>query len=168
MATPATSNSKLNKDAFIEGVDHILAKWTALALAVENEWGGSDTEDKRENMVDEVVEFFNNAAAKRQRPEPTDLEAILLDIMTEDFNISLEDGSEKEVAARLTAIFIECINGNHSTVNKLAEEREAREARDTNANAVKRSQAAARPDADGSESSSEDDDSDSDDAMDED
>ncbi|KAJ1734079.1 rRNA accumulation- protein [Coemansia biformis] len=116
-----------NKEAFIEGVDHILSKWTALELAVHNEWGGPDAREKREDVVDEIVEYFDKLASKRQTPEPTDLQELLLDIMAADFEVTLEDGSESEVAKLLCTIFAECKTGNFATVDRLADEREARE-----------------------------------------
>ncbi|KAJ2843004.1 rRNA accumulation- protein [Coemansia erecta] len=152
-----------NKEAFIEGVDHILAKWTALSLAVANSWGGPESEEKRDNMVDEIVEYFDGTASKKQAPEPSDLEELLLDIMDEDFTISLEDGSEKEVSKKLITIYSECRIGNFATVDRLAEERDAREARGGANSSVQMSQAGGNAAATGSEdefSGSEDDEDD--------
>ncbi|KAJ1815468.1 rRNA accumulation- protein [Coemansia sp. RSA 2598] len=148
----SAGNAKMhpNKEAFIEGVDHILAKWTALSLAVANSWGGPDSEDKRDNMVDEIVEYFDGITSKKQAAEPTDLEELLLDIMDEDFTISLEDGSEKEVSKKLITIYNECRVGNFSTVDKLADERDALEARGGMSSAVQMSQAADNAAASGS------------------
>ncbi|KAI9504096.1 Pre-rRNA-processing protein TSR2-domain-containing protein [Coemansia spiralis] len=134
-----------NKEAFIEGVDHILAKWTALELAVQNGWGGRSTQKKRENMVDEVVEYFDRLVQKRQAVESTELEELLVDIMGEDFNVMLEDGSEKEVADRICQIFEECKQGNFATVDRLADERDAREAKGAGGSAASKSQAAQHP-----------------------
>ncbi|KAJ1815254.1 rRNA accumulation- protein [Coemansia sp. RSA 2671] len=131
-----------NKEAFIEGVDHILAKWTALGLAIEHSWGGHETEEKRDDMVDDIVEFFDNA---KQKPEPLDLQDLLLEIMNLDFHVELKDESEKEVAAVLCKLFAECRAGNFTTVDKLAAERDAREALGQGNAAVKMSQAAPRP-----------------------
>ncbi|KAJ2374396.1 rRNA accumulation- protein [Coemansia sp. RSA 2607] len=171
MSTSAKPKIHPNKEAFIEGVDHVLEKWTALSLAVTNMWGGEKTKEKRDNMVDEIVEHFDGIAAKKKTPEATDLEDMLLDIMDEDFNISLEDQSEKEVAKILITIYNECRTGNFSTVDKLADERDAREARGAENTAVQKSQAGGNIVAVGEDSDSEfsatDEESDSD-AMDED
>jgi pre-rRNA-processing protein TSR2 len=43
---------------FEEGVQLILSKWTALQLAVEQEWGGRQSRDKAEEMLDEVLDWF--------------------------------------------------------------------------------------------------------------
>ncbi|KAJ2899248.1 rRNA accumulation- protein [Coemansia aciculifera] len=170
----STSQQKLhpNKEAFIEGVDHVLARWTALGLAVEHSWGGRRTEEKREDMVDEIVNYFDDVVKKNKAPEPLDLQEMILDIVEEDFNISLEDESEREVAAVLCKLFAECKAGNFVTVDRLAAERDLREAQGLGNPAVKMSQAAPRPDgadmSDDSDSCSESDSEDSDADMEED
>ncbi|KAJ2449998.1 rRNA accumulation- protein [Coemansia sp. RSA 2424] len=145
MASTSRQQVHPNKEAFIEGVDHVLSKWTALGLAVEHSWGGQATEDKREDMVDEIVNYFDEVVKKNRAPEPLDLQQLLLDIVEEDFNISLEDESEQEVSAILCKLFAECKTGNFATVDKLAAERDLREAQGLGNAAVKMSQAAPRP-----------------------
>ncbi|KAJ2006722.1 rRNA accumulation- protein [Coemansia thaxteri] len=148
MAPASQQQIHPNKEAFIEGVDHILSRWTALELAVQGDWGDGNTKEKREDMVDEIVAFFDDAVRRKVKPEPLELEDILMAIMSDDFNISLEDDSEKEVAAILCVIFDECKVGNFATVDKLADERDAREAQGVGNQAVQSSQTVGRPDAD--------------------
>ncbi|KAI8326228.1 hypothetical protein GQ54DRAFT_249705, partial [Martensiomyces pterosporus] len=111
-----------NKEAFIEGVDHIFAKWTALELAVKNGWGGRNSQEKRDNMVDEIINYFDELVRKKQKPEPSDIEEVLSQIVDEDFNIVLEDNSAIEVARDICRIFAECIAGNFASVDKLRDE----------------------------------------------
>ncbi|KAJ2159814.1 rRNA accumulation- protein [Coemansia sp. RSA 552] len=118
-----------NQEAFIEGVDHILSRWTALELAVENGWGGQTTQAKRAGMVDEISRHFDELVRKRRAPEAGDLEELLLDIMDEDFSVTLDDGSEKAVAAHICQVFGQCRRGDHSEVDRLARERDARGSR---------------------------------------
>ncbi|KAJ1959490.1 rRNA accumulation- protein [Dipsacomyces acuminosporus] len=150
-----------NKEAFIEGVDHIFAKWTALELAVQNGWGGRNSQEKRDSMVDEVVNYFDELISKKKKPEPSDIEELLLDIMDEDFNIMLEDNSAIEVAKDLCKVFVECIKGNFATVDKLRDERDALEAQGRGASAAQSSQAAARSSAEGADASDSSDDGES-------
>lgn len=44
--------------AFEEGVGLVMAEWTALALAVENEWGGPYSRDKARELVGYVASWF--------------------------------------------------------------------------------------------------------------
>lgn len=48
----------IHRPKFEEGVQLLLTKWTALQLAVENQWGGRDSRDKAEDMYDEILEWF--------------------------------------------------------------------------------------------------------------
>lgn len=43
---------------FEEGVKLLLSKWTALHLAVENQWGGRNSAEKAEDAYDEILEWF--------------------------------------------------------------------------------------------------------------
>jgi hypothetical protein len=47
-----------HRGAFEEGVTILLSRWTALQLAVENQWGGRDSAEKAEDARDEILEWF--------------------------------------------------------------------------------------------------------------
>jgi pre-rRNA-processing protein TSR2 len=47
-----------NQAAFAEGLGYILKSWTAMKLAVEQEWGGHDSIEKRDWMAETLVEYF--------------------------------------------------------------------------------------------------------------
>lgn len=44
---------------FEEGVEIVLSKWTALCLAVDNQWGGSSSREKAEQIWEDVVYWFD-------------------------------------------------------------------------------------------------------------
>ena len=46
------------KKSFEEGCYLILMRWTALQLAIHNEWGGSESKAKAKALYDDVVEWF--------------------------------------------------------------------------------------------------------------
>ena len=50
-----------NKIAFEEGVTYIFKSWTALNLAVEQDWGGVDSAEKRDWMINVVVDYFGSS-----------------------------------------------------------------------------------------------------------
>ena len=50
--------SKGSRAQFEEGVELIFSKWTALQLAVDQEWGGRGSKTKAEDMLDEVIDWF--------------------------------------------------------------------------------------------------------------
>eukprot|EP00198_Chlamydomonas_reinhardtii_P013390 XP_001702727.1 predicted protein [Chlamydomonas reinhardtii] len=55
------------RPAFEEGVRLIFAKWTALALAVENQWGGGNSKEKAELLYQDCLDWFYK---KRDRRGP--------------------------------------------------------------------------------------------------
>lgn len=46
------------KPLFQEGVTLLFQRWTALQLAVQNEWGGSSSKEKAQALLEEVIEWF--------------------------------------------------------------------------------------------------------------
>lgn len=47
-----------NKVAFEQGLHYVLRSWTALNLAVEQDWGGVESADKRDWMNQVLVDYF--------------------------------------------------------------------------------------------------------------
>ena len=45
-------------EAFEEGTNSIFRQWTALELAVHNQWGGPESEEKASFLIKEVLELF--------------------------------------------------------------------------------------------------------------
>ncbi|KAI3983592.1 hypothetical protein MKX01_000604 [Papaver californicum] len=73
--SPPKVLTPLSLSAFSEGISLVLSLRTALQMAIQNEWGGRDSQPL---YID-------------------DLEEILSDTMTLSFNVELDDGSEKEL-----------------------------------------------------------------------
>lgn len=46
------------RPTFEEGCTFIFQRWTALNLAVENEWGGSDSRQKAQALFDDTLQWF--------------------------------------------------------------------------------------------------------------
>ncbi|KAI8969185.1 Pre-rRNA-processing protein TSR2-domain-containing protein [Mycotypha africana] len=107
-----------NKLAFEEGASYIFNNWTALKLAVEQEWGGVDSVEKKEWFIDTIVDYFGKRGKKLDIDE---VEDILYQIMTDEFNTTLEDDSPYLVAKHLIALFNQCIVGNYTEVERLRE-----------------------------------------------
>jgi pre-rRNA-processing protein TSR2 len=56
-AAPATITAE-GRAAFEEGARHLFQRWTALNLAVEQQWGGPDSAGKAAWLVGEAVQWF--------------------------------------------------------------------------------------------------------------
>ncbi|GLT59805.1 hypothetical protein SLA2020_326030 [Shorea laevis] len=100
---------------FQEGIGLHLSRWSALQMAVENEWGGRDSRRKADLLVSDVFSFFANSK------EPLyidDLENILEESLL-SLNTMAEDGSIEEVAEKLMVMHEECLEGNYQSIEKM-------------------------------------------------
>ncbi|KAI8978425.1 Pre-rRNA-processing protein TSR2-domain-containing protein [Pilobolus umbonatus] len=107
-----------NKAAFAEGARYIFNNWTALRLAVEQDWGGVESGEKKEWFLNVIIDYFGKHGKKLDIDE---IEDILNQIMTDEFQTTLEDDSPYMVAKHLILLFNQCINGNYSEVERLRE-----------------------------------------------
>lgn len=82
------------QSAFDHGIWYALSLWPALHVAVQNSWGGADSEEKRDWFAGAVSDLFNG----RQDTDAEDLEAFLLQIMQDEFDCNVEDETEVEIA----------------------------------------------------------------------
>ncbi|KAG0013983.1 hypothetical protein BGZ80_010736 [Entomortierella chlamydospora] len=114
MATPHP-----NQVAFREGVTYLFHSWMALKLAVDGEWGGQDSVEKRDWFIDTIVDYFGQHG---KNVDTFDLEDILLQIMNDEFSILLEDQSEQHIAKILERLFLECTHGKYDLVQTLKQD----------------------------------------------
>jgi len=47
-----------HRPQFEVGVQLVLSRWTALQLALDQQWGGTNTEEKAMNVYDELLDWF--------------------------------------------------------------------------------------------------------------
>uniref|UniRef100_A0A3B0MSR0 Pre-rRNA-processing protein TSR2, putative n=1 Tax=Theileria annulata TaxID=5874 RepID=A0A3B0MSR0_THEAN len=98
----------------------VLDCWTALNLAVENNWGGDDSELKKELLVRNVIEFCLESIEFMNKEIYSDqIEDIIVDKIDEYFNVTLEDGSEIEIASILVKLHLTCSNNDFTYANEL-------------------------------------------------
>ncbi|KAH7543195.1 hypothetical protein FEM48_Zijuj02G0158000 [Ziziphus jujuba var. spinosa] len=107
-----------SQSIFREGIGLVLSQWSALRMAVENEWGGRDSRSKAEQLGSDIFSWFT------QSKEPLyidDLENMLDEGIESAFNAILDDGSVEEVAEKLMIMHEECLDGNFSSIGSLRE-----------------------------------------------
>ncbi|GLJ26721.1 hypothetical protein SUGI_0520580 [Cryptomeria japonica] len=110
----ALSAEALSK--FEEGAGLVFSRWTALQMAVQNEWGGRSSAQKAHQFASDVVAWLAHSTLPRYID---DLEEMLDENMLLSFNTETEDGSLEEVAEQLMLLHEECLQGNYETINKL-------------------------------------------------
>ncbi|XP_058093798.1 uncharacterized protein LOC131239900 [Magnolia sinica] len=99
-----------------EGVWLVLSRWTALQMAVQNEWGGRDSRQKSDQLMSDIIAHFTDT---KDPYYIDDLEDILENAMLLSFNTEIEDGSIEEVAEQIMSMNEECLQGNYESVEQL-------------------------------------------------
>ena len=116
LTTKMSTSVHPNKVLFLEGAKIILTTWSALRISVDQEWGGHFSQEKASWLIDALVEHFD---VEGKKVEKEDLEDILLDVMAREFNVILEDESEREIASLLYNLYHECISGKTDLLDTL-------------------------------------------------
>ncbi|XP_068311994.1 uncharacterized protein [Pyrus communis] len=116
---------KLSAEAgsvFQEGIGLVLSRWSALQLAVENEWGGRDSRRKAEQLVADIFSWFNHSTEPLYIDDSEDMlnEAML------SLNTMTEDGSIEEVGEKLMIMLEECLYCNFKSIESLREANQRR------------------------------------------
>lgn len=98
--------------------------WDNLRTAVDNQWGGADSSDKRDWMVGSVVELFETG----NYVDSEDIEDRLLNIMEDEFGVVIEDDTAAAVADQIITVYQECAQENFTGVEALHQRYEQRQA----------------------------------------
>lgn len=95
---------------FARSVYILLELWPALRQAVQEQWGGEYSEEKREFLLSHLCDEYGNGGA-RTRPDLDDLTELIESYVMEEFDCELEDNSAVLIAGHIclvhTGIFIE-------------------------------------------------------------
>jgi pre-rRNA-processing protein TSR2 len=101
---------------FARGVIARLATWPALRIAVDGGWGGPESVAKRTWLASVIVDAFEEEDPK---PDVPYVELTLLQVMEDEFDAVLEDGSAETVAKDLVELWERVKTGNDSYVKDL-------------------------------------------------
>lgn len=96
MAAPAAP-----RELFKEGVGAVMQTWPVLQIAVDNGFGGVYGRQKADWMVDVVQQYFHDNADLDQ----CEVEDFLSELMDQEFDTVVDDGSLPQVSLRLVQMF---------------------------------------------------------------
>ncbi|KAL9118650.1 MAG: hypothetical protein Q9187_004802 [Circinaria calcarea] len=102
-----------------------LHAWPALSLAVQNSWGGPESSEKRDWFAGAISDLI--AAAPDADVEY--VEEFLLNVMNDEFDANLEDGSAEEVAAKIVGLRKLTLQGDFALVDEMQRSWEERQRR---------------------------------------
>ncbi|RAH42463.1 uncharacterized protein BO95DRAFT_446029 [Aspergillus brunneoviolaceus CBS 621.78] len=154
-ATPPAGTNYLDL-----GITLALHNWPALTLAVQSLWGGPTSADKRDWLCGAISEML----ATRPETDSYDLEDVLVQVMTDEFDVDVDDESAAAVADQIMEMKAQTERGEYAAIQHMWEVYQRKGGQNQAAAGIQRA-AAAGPD--GEEDSDEDeDDEDEDEAMD--
>ncbi|ETI19602.1 hypothetical protein G647_09436 [Cladophialophora carrionii CBS 160.54] len=104
-----------------------LWSWPALTLAIQNNWGGSAqvSKDKRDWLAGAVSELLTSTPP--QLADVGDLEEVLLQVMTDEFEVVVDDDSAEEVARGIWSGCAKLVDGDTSGLQALYEKWQERQ-----------------------------------------
>ncbi|KAJ6598446.1 Pre-rRNA-processing protein TSR2-domain-containing protein [Mycena vulgaris] len=112
---PPSSAPPPSSVLFARGVIARLATWDTLRLAVQEGWGGAGALQKRTWLASVIVDAFEETV-----PTPDDqyVEEILVQVLADEFDTDLEDGSAEPVAQDIVRMWDETRIGREDLVLK--------------------------------------------------
>ncbi|KAJ3482268.1 hypothetical protein NLI96_g7094 [Meripilus lineatus] len=117
----ATSSPPQTSILFARGVIARLATWPALRVAVDENWGGPDSDKKRTWLASVVVDAFEQ---EDPLPDGPYIELMLLQVLEDEFDVTLEDGSAEQIADDIVRLWEEVHVGKSTFVTQLEERAE--------------------------------------------
>lgn len=104
----------------------LLNTWPSLTLAVQSSWGGPNSSDKRDWLCGAISDIF----ATRPETDSYDVEDILIQVMNDEFDVAVDDGSAATVADQIMAAKAKIDGGDYEEVDRMwAEYKEKMERR---------------------------------------
>eukprot|EP00026_Physarum_polycephalum_P019389 Phypoly_transcript_21379.p1 GENE.Phypoly_transcript_21379~~Phypoly_transcript_21379.p1 ORF type:complete len:182 (+),score=33.63 Phypoly_transcript_21379:28-546(+) len=102
-------------DIFAEAARTVFSSWTALNLAIDNQWGGPASREKGLEMLNYTVRLFR----ENNKVYPDELEGYYEQYFSDNFNTEAGDDSPGQVADLLIEVHKECMLGNLDRVRQL-------------------------------------------------
>jgi len=97
---------------FYIGIQSLLKSWTALQLAVSHGFGGAHSNEKAQWFVGAIEQYFN----ENEELESYELEDMMAEVMSSEFDTLSEDGSTREVAREIWNMHRHWRRGEHDVI----------------------------------------------------
>ncbi|RYP81836.1 hypothetical protein DL770_005791 [Monosporascus sp. CRB-9-2] len=144
-SSQAGPSPETRQSNFEQGVALTLHLWPALTLAVQNNWGGPSSADKRDWFAGAIVDMFPSfvdvlkpqqqqteqqqqkkpATTAPEEPDIEDVEATLLQVMLDEFEVNVDDDSAFETAETIMRVRAQCAKDDFREVDDLRRRWEA-------------------------------------------
>lgn len=114
---------KKQQEQFELGSWYVISRWEILNTAVEEAWGGSDSGDKRDWLVGQIVDLFETT----NYVGLFEIQSRFLQVMNDEFDVVVEDDSELPIAMEVIDLYRDCQKGDFAKIKELQAEFEEKE-----------------------------------------
>lgn len=116
-ATPTVAQTQEQQSKLDLGITLALHNWPALTLAVQSSWGGPTSSDKRDWFCGAISDLLQD----RPETDAEDLEDVLIQVMNDEFDVVVDDGSAGAVAAQIMDMRAQVGRGEYGEIQAMWE-----------------------------------------------
>lgn len=99
------------------GITLALHNWPALTLAVQSNWGGPKSDDKRDWLCGAISEMLTD----RPETDAEDLEDVLIQVMNDEYDVVVDDESAAAVAVQIMDMKAQTGRGEFAGIQEMWE-----------------------------------------------
>lgn len=94
-----------------------IAHWSALSLAVANNWGGPNSSEKRDWLAGVISDLF----VSEPETDEQDVQEVLLQVLMDEFDVDIDDDSEEPIAIGILKSRRACERSDYAEINAMYE-----------------------------------------------
>ncbi|KAL6714306.1 rRNA accumulation-related protein [Lecanora helva] len=125
VALPPQLTTEKIQSKFDLSIALALSTWPALTLAIQNSWGGPESVEKRDWFAGAISDLIAGAPDA----DVEYLEEFLLQVMNDEFDVNVEDGSAEEIAAKIIGLRKLTNQGDFAMVDEMYQQWQERQSR---------------------------------------
>lgn len=115
---PTTAPPATDATSFLDlAITLALNNWPALTLAVQSNWGGPNSDDKRDWLCGAISEMLSD----RPETDTEDLEDVLIQVMNDEFDVVVDDESAAAVADQIMDMKAQTVRGEFAAITEMWE-----------------------------------------------
>lgn len=114
MSTTTFTKEQIQEE-FRAGVTAVLRSWSVLRTSVDSGWGGPQSQQKADILRQSIYDHLDGSTYP-PGIDIIDFEDAIVIYMEEEFSITLEDGSEKQIADTIFRMYQECFQKGDPTL----------------------------------------------------
>ncbi|KXG48235.1 Pre-rRNA-processing protein TSR2 [Penicillium griseofulvum] len=118
MATISTPQPATDAASHLDlAITLTINSWPALSLAVQSNWGGPNSSEKRDWLCGAISDMLSD----RPETDAEDLEEVLVQVMNDEFDVAVDDESAADVADMIMELKAQTDRGEFGTIQQMLE-----------------------------------------------